>query len=122
MRPLAPSVVVPSTIGCLLRLYEIFVLEKAPMEELARFANFWSLLPYVLAVGLSLQPGLLVAATGFAIACLVADLYAHLSLYYGPGTDSLFVIFLPLWNLLFIGPAGALAAWWFVRWRSSRKE
>lgn len=120
MRPPPASVLVPSAIGCLLRVYEVFALEKAPFHALQSPSQFWSCLPYAVAVAAALAPGMQVAAAGFAAACLLADLYAHHALYRGPGTDSLLVAFLPLWNLLVIGPAGAMVAWLLARWRASR--
>jgi hypothetical protein len=81
--------------------------------------SLWSCLPYILAVLMALFPRLHVAAAGYASAFLLADLYGHHALYRGPGTDSLFVVFLPLWNLLVIGPAGAALAWLLARRRGS---
>lgn len=114
------SVLVPSAFGCLLRLYEVFALENAPSHVLQSPSQFWSCLPYAVAVALAFAPRMQVAAAGFAAACLLADLYAHHALHRGPGTDSLLVALLPLWNLLVIGPAGALVAWLLARQRSSR--
>jgi hypothetical protein len=119
MRRINASVVVPAVVGCLLRVYEVFVLDDVPIYDVANLVHFSSVVPYLFAIGLSLNPRLIAAAAGFASACLVADLYAHYLLYRGPGTDSLFVVFLPLWNSLFIGPVGAVIAWLFMRWRSS---
>ena len=49
---------------------------------------------------------------GAAAACLVADLYMHYSVFVAPAgsTAALGLLFMPLWNLLIIGPAGALLA------------
>ncbi len=121
-RFVVPSVVVPSVLGALLRLYELLALEGVPLQALHPHPHLWSLLPYAVALGLSLHPGLRVAATGFASACLVADLLAHFALHYGPRTDSLLVVFLPMFNLLLVGPAGALLALLYARWRSGTAQ
>jgi len=120
MRLPPANVLVPSAFGCLLRLYEVFGLENAPSHGLQSLSQLWSLLPYAIAVALAFAPGMQAAAAGFATACLLADLYAHHALFRGPGTDSLLVVFLPLWHLLVIGPAGALMAWLLARRRGSR--
>jgi hypothetical protein len=116
-RSLVPAVIVPSAFGALLRLYELLALEGVPLQALRPHPHLWSLLPYAVAVVLSLYPRLKLGAVGFASACLVADLLAHFMLFYGPRTDSLLVLFLPLWNLLVIGPAGAILALLYARWR-----
>jgi len=106
--------------GVALRVYEVVALDQVPLVGLSVLNHFWSCLPYLVAAGVSLFPVPAVLAAGYASACLLADLYGDVALYRGPGTDSLFVIFLPLWNLLVIGPAGAALAWLLARSRGSR--
>lgn len=47
---------------------------------------------------------------GAAAASLAADLFMHYSVFIAPkgSTAALGLLFMPLWNLLIIGPAGAL--------------
>jgi hypothetical protein len=116
---LSAGVLVPSALGTLLRLYEVFL---DGVEAWRGATPLWSVLPYAVALGMALRPQLQMPAAGFASACFVADLYAHYALFLGPGTDSLFVLFMPLWNLLIIGPAGALAGWLYGRWQSDRRS
>lgn len=56
---------------------------------------------------------------------LAADVFMHYSVFVAPkgSTAALGLLFMPLWNLLLIGPAGALLCWLAYRvagrWRGA---
>lgn len=77
----------------------------------------WSLAPYALAAALgwrAIHPGV---AAGYAIGALVGDAFMHHAVFIQPkgSTAALGLLFMPLWNLLLLGPVGALAAWLLLR-------
>lgn len=112
--------------GAALHLYTV-VFKAAGGEEGAGASAFliglwvFSCAPY--AISAWLARGRWAAwALGAAAACLVADLYMHYSVFVAPAgsTAALGLLFMPLWNLVIIGPAGALLAG-AVHWAWRRK-
>jgi hypothetical protein len=83
----------------------------------------WSLLPY--AAGLLLYWKLFwqLKAVGWLICVLIMDLLMHRAVFIEPesSTAALGLLFMPLWNLLVVGPAGALLGWLAQRLTSVRK-
>lgn len=69
----------------------------------------WSCLPYALCAAAALRRWP-VSAFGAACCCLAADLFMHYSVFIAPkgSTAALGLLFTPLWNLLLIGPLGAV--------------
>jgi len=69
--------------------------------------------PYGIAAALTRARRAHLLALGWAIASLLADLYMHYSVFVAPkgSTAALGLLFMPIWNLLVIGPAGAVAVW-----------
>lgn len=72
----------------------------------------WSSAPYAIAAVLA-RGRHVVWALGAAAACLAADLFMHYTVFFAPkgSTAALGLLFMPLWNLVVIGPAGALLCW-----------
>lgn len=72
----------------------------------------WSCMPYAIAAALAWRRKP-VLGLGAAAACLAADLFMHYNVFIAPkgSTAALGLLFMPLWNLLAIGPAGALLFW-----------
>jgi hypothetical protein len=74
----------------------------------------WTCLPYTVAL---LLPKLRIAtrasALGYALAALAGDLLMHYMVFIAPrgSTAALGLLFMPLWNLLLLGPIGALLVW-----------
>jgi hypothetical protein len=108
--------------GVLLHAYTMLVAAARPIGvfHLALFA--WSCLPYIVAALLPrshVAPG---TAAGFALGALLGDLYMHYSVFVAPrgSTAALGLLVMPLWNLLLLGPLGALAARALARLRRDR--
>ena len=80
----------------------------------------WSCVPYGACV-LLVRWRRPVWGCGAAAASLAADMFMHYSVFIAPkgSTAALGLLFMPLWNLLIIGPAGALvlglASWAWCR-------
>lgn len=57
------------------------------------------------------------SALGFAAGALIGDLHMHYSVFIAPKgfTAALGLLFMPLWNLLIMGPVGALVGWAIAR-------
>jgi hypothetical protein len=100
--------------GCALSAYTVGFASSGPMGafHLALFA--WTCLPYAVAL---LMPRLRIAtrasALGYALAALAGDLFMHYLVFIAPkgSTAALGLLFMPLWNLLLLGPIGALLVW-----------
>ncbi len=73
----------------------------------------FSLIPYVVAVVLARFRTTASSAFGFAAGALLGDLFMHYSVFIAPkgSTAALGLLFMPIWNLLLLGPVGALLAW-----------
>lgn len=101
-------------LGVALHLYTAIFKAEGGMGAIGFLVGLllWSCTPYALAAMLALArrpvPGL-----GAAASCLVADLFMHYSVFIAPrgSTAALGLLFMPLWNLLFVAPAGALLFW-----------
>lgn len=99
--------------GALLHLYTaVFKAEGGPSLFLAGLVLL-SLAPYAVAALLARRPRGGPLALGFALASLLADGYMHYAVFVAPksSTAALGLLFMPIWNLLVVGPAGAALAW-----------
>jgi len=69
--------------------------------------------PYVIAAVLALSRRGQVLGLGGAAAVLLADSYMHYSVFVAPkgSTAAVGLLAMPIWNLLAIGPAGAVLLW-----------
>lgn len=106
--------------GCLLSAYTIVFDAARPMTAFHAGLFAWTCLPYAVSL---LLPRLGVttahAAAGYALAALGGDLFMHYEVFIAPrgSTAALGLLFMPLWNLLLLGPAGAFLVWLVRRWR-----
>jgi len=77
----------------------------------------WSCLPYALWAGVALWRRPPALALGGALAALAADLFMHHSVFIAPAgsTAALGLLFMPLWNLVLVGPIGAALGWGVAR-------
>jgi hypothetical protein len=84
----------------------------------------WSCLPYAIAALVATRGRQPAMALGAALGALAGDLFMHYSVFVAPkgSTAPLGLLFMPLWNLLLLAPAGAAVAWAVARWgrRASR--
>lgn len=111
--------------GLALHTYTMVFRAEGPASLFLLGLFVWSCLPYALAAfGLSRIVQALFAA-GYAIGALAGDVFMHLSVFVFPkgSTAALGLLFMPLWNLLALGPLGALLAWAARRlWQSARSD
>lgn len=100
--------------GVALHLYTTVFKAEGGMGAIAFLIGLllWSCAPYATAAVLA-RGRRAVWGMGAAAACLVADGFMHYSVFIAPkgSTAALGLLFMPLWNLLVIGPAGALLLW-----------
>lgn len=106
-------------LGVALHLYTaLFEVEGGPSAFVVGLL-VWSCLPYVIAAVLGTRGKLPAIALGAALGALAGDLLMHYSVFVAPqgSTAALGLLFMPLWNLLLLAPAGAAIAWALARWR-----
>lgn len=100
--------------GVALHLYTALFKAEGGMGAIAFLIGLllWSCAPYAIAALLA-QGRRVLWGLGAAAACLVADGFMHYSVFVAPkgSTAALGLLFVPLWNLLVVGPAGALLCW-----------
>lgn len=107
-------------LGALLHLYEVARAESDIDAGSLLFLGvffLWSCLPYLMWTYVAVVKEKPVLALGAALLILVADLYAYYTVFVHPtrSTAALGLLFIPLWNLLLIGPAGAAISWLFTK-------
>jgi hypothetical protein len=119
------KLVIPITLGVALHLYTAaFEVEGGASAFLLGLVVF-SVLPYAVAALLPRLRVSRVAASGYAFGALAGDAFMHYSAFVAPkgSTAALGLLFMPLWNLLLVGPAAALIAWGVaVRFGARRAE
>jgi hypothetical protein len=73
----------------------------------------WSCIPYGISAVLARFTRTEIFALGAAAASLAMDGFTHYSVFIAPkgSTAALGLLFAPLWNLIAVGPIGALVAW-----------
>jgi hypothetical protein len=102
-------------IGCgiLLHAYTAFFKAAGPVNTFLLGLMLWSWLPYVGSAVLLRVSKSAHAALGAALFALGADVAAFYSAFIHPtsSTAALGLLFMPLWNLLFFAPVGALLGW-----------
>lgn len=101
------------TAGVALHLYTAFFKAEAGGGVAFLIGLFyWSCTPYAIAAVLTWRRRA-VWGLGAAAACLAADLFMHYTVFVAPkgSTAALGLLFMPFWNLVAIGPAGALLFW-----------
>lgn len=99
--------------GCMLHAYTAAFRAEGPVGPFLFGLLAWSCLPYVSAALASLRPTLTWPALGYAAGALGGDVFMHYSVFIAPksSTAALGLLFMPLWNLLLLGPMGALLFW-----------
>ncbi|SDN27830.1 hypothetical protein [Polaromonas sp. JS666] len=102
-----------SAAGVLLHVYTAVFRADGGLSWFLLGLVLLSCLPYGIAAALTRARRAHLLALGWAIASLLADLYMHYSVFVAPkgSTAALGLLFMPIWNLLVIGPAGAVAVW-----------
>lgn len=100
--------------GVALHLYTALFKADGGMGAIAFLIGLvlWSCTPYAIAAVLAWSRHA-VWGLGAAAACLAADVFMHYSVFVAPkgSTAALGLLFMPFWNLVAIGPAGALLFW-----------
>ena len=104
--------------GLVLHLYTALFKAEGGMGAAAFLIGLflWSCAPYAIAALLARGRRVL-WGLGAAAACLVADGFMHYTVFVAPkgSKAALGLLFMPLWNLLVVGPAGALLCWLVYR-------
>jgi len=102
-----------SAAGVLLHVYTAVFRADGGLSWFLLGLVLLSCLPYGIAAALTRARRAHLLALGWAIASLLVDLYMHYSVFVAPkgSTAALGLLFMPIWNLLVIGPAGAVAVW-----------
>jgi hypothetical protein len=99
--------------GCLLHAYTLtFKAEGGwSLFVLALFA--FSLTPYAVSATLARFGRTVSCALGFAAGALVGDTITYYSVFIAPqsSTAALGLLVMPAWNLILLGPIGALISW-----------
>ena len=117
-----PSLLLTIAAGCLLHLYNFAFKADGGWSLFVVGLFAFSLTPYAVAVMLARFGRMASSAVGFAAGALIGDLYMHYSVFIAPkgSTAALGLLFMPLWNLLIIGPVGALIGWAIARFIGKR--
>ena len=117
-----PSLLLTIAAGCLLHLYTFAFKAEGGWSLFVVGLFAFSLTPYAVAAMLARFGRMASSALGFAAGALIGDLYMHYSVFIAPkgSTAALGLLFMPLWNLLVIGPGGALIGWAIARFTDKR--
>jgi hypothetical protein len=111
-----------TALGVGLHLYQLLFEFDGPRGLFAIGLTLWSCLPYVLALLLARRAA--APAVGFALGALLGDVWMHHAVFIAPGssTAALGLLFMPLYNMVLLGPAGAVLAWALTRLRPARSS
>lgn len=111
---LKPITLALCSAGVALHLYTAVFKAEGGMAAIVFLIGLflWSCTPYAIAALLA-RGRRAVWGLGAAAPCFAADLFMHYSVFIAPkgSTAALGLLFMPLWNLVVIGPAGALLFW-----------
>jgi len=99
--------------GVLLHLYTAIFKAEGGASAFLFGLVLLSCLPYAIAAVLTLSRRGKLLGLGAAAASLLADIYMHYSVFVTPkgSTAALGLLLMPIWNLVAIGPAGAVLLW-----------
>lgn len=108
--------------GVLLHAYTALFVAAGGLSPFRLGLVLWSWVPY--ALGGALIKRNVGAAAGAALFVLAADGLGFYLAFVNPqgSTSSLVLLFMPMWNLLLVGPVGALLGWLVSRRRISGKD
>lgn len=83
-----------------------------------------SWLPYAIAAGIAYVASRAVFGLGFAVASLAGDLFMHYAVFIAPkgSTAALGLLFMPIGNLLILGPIGGLVFWLVRRYLLTKEQ
>lgn len=97
--------------GILLHVYTALFVAEGGFSGFSVGLVLWSWLPYALAGTLLKRNAY--AAAGAAVFVLAADALAFKLAFINPqgSTSALVLLFMPLWNLVLVGPIGAVLGW-----------
>jgi hypothetical protein len=111
-------------IGVLLHFYTAAFKTEGGLTSFLVALVLWSCLPYAVSAALAMLQRTQVFGLGGAAACLAADVFMHYSVFIAPkgSTAAMGLLFMPLWNLLALGPAGAAIAWCFFKLSARRSN
>jgi hypothetical protein len=122
--PLRKSALAVCAAGVTLHLYTALFKADGGMDAIAFLIGLvlWSCPPYAIAAVLAWSRHA-VWGLGAAAACLAADVFMHYTVFVAPkgSTAALGLLVMPFWNLVAIGPTGALL-FWLVRRIFSRQR
>ena len=112
-----PSLLLTIAAGCLLHLYTFAFKADGGWSLFVVGLFAFSLTPYAVAAILARFGRVASGALGFAAGALIGDVYMHYFVFIAPkgSTAALGLLFMPLWNLLILGPVGALVGWAIAR-------
>lgn len=107
------SYIVPVAAGVLLHLYTVIFQADGGLSLFGLGLLAYSLVPYAVAVALACYRRAAAGATGYATGALAGDLYMHYLVFIAPtsSTAALGLLVAPFWNLVLLGPIGALVGW-----------
>jgi hypothetical protein len=99
--------------GVLLHLYTAMFRAEGGVNAFLIGLVLLSCSPYVIAAALALTSRGKLLGLGGAAVSFIADIYMHYSVFVAPkgSTAALGLLAMPIWNLLAIGPAGAVLLW-----------
>jgi len=99
--------------GVLLHLYTAAFKAEGGISAFLVGLVLLSCAPYAIAAVLATRGRRALLALGAAGASLLADLYMHYSVFIAPqsSTAALGLLVMPVWNLLVVGPLGAVLLW-----------
>ena len=105
--------------GVLLHLYTLRHWHEAGKDiyQLGQLITATSCVPYLVVAILAIFNRTCTVALGAVMAVLLSDVVMHYLVYIDPRgtTAAIGQFFLSIYNLLLIGPAGGLLAWWMNR-------
>jgi hypothetical protein len=112
-----PLVLLGAALGVALHGYE----QASRADSLAVGWLLWALVPYALALAVSIVPAMRMPAIAGTVVVLLFDLYVHHAVFVNPtsSTAALALVFAPIWNTLVFGPLAMVLAWLVVRRRSA---
>lgn len=114
------ALAVPASLGLMLLVWEFTLQASRHSLELSALILLWSIVPFGLALLMGRSLRLRVFAVGFVSAIFLTTLFGHFLYFVAPDESgsSWGLIFIPLFNLIAVGPSGGLIAWFVFRFRS----
>lgn len=111
-------------LGAALHVYTMAFKAEGGFSLFAAGLFAWSVAPYALAALLGWRAIHPAIAAAYAAGALAGDAWMHHAVFIQPrgSTAALGLLFMPLWNLLLLGPAAALLAWLLLRLLTSRRS